>query len=169
MMSTQDARMLTRYNAWANKTIFDAVAALPPGEATKPRQTLFKTMVNTLNHLQVTDLIWQSCLDRREHGLSALNQVLHEKLEDLWSAQQAIDRWYVDWSDRVTDAQLAEVLPFMLLSGNKGEMSRSDILFHVVNHTSYHRGFVADLFFQVPATPPLTDLPIFLREVGRPA
>ena len=48
-------------------------------------------------------------------------------------------------------------------------MSRSDIVFHVVNHTSYHRGFVADLFFQVPVTPPLTDLPIFLREVGRPA
>ena len=27
--------MLTRYNAWANKLIFDAVAALPEGEATK--------------------------------------------------------------------------------------------------------------------------------------
>lgn len=161
--------MLTRYNAWANKTLFDAVAALPAGEATKPRPTLFKTMVNTLNHLQVTDLIWQAHLEGREHELKALNTVLHEKLEDLWAAQQAIDRWYIDWSDRVTDASLAEVVRFTLLSGNKGEMSRSDIVFHVVNHTSYHRGFVADLFFQVPVTPPLTDLPIFLREVGRPA
>jgi len=169
MMSTQDARMLTRYNAWANKTLFDAVAALPAGEASKPRPTLFKTMVNTLNHLQVTDLIWQAHIEGREHGLKALNTVLHERLEDLWTAQQAIDRWYVDWSDRVTDAELAEVVRFTLLSGNKGEMSRSDIVFHLVNHTSYHRGFVADLFFQVPVTPPLTDLPIFLREVGRPA
>jgi uncharacterized damage-inducible protein DinB len=169
MMSTQDARMLTRYNAWANRTIFDAVAALPAGEAAKPRQTLFKTMVNTLNHLLVTDRIWQAHLEGRAHGLKALNTVLHEKLEDLWAAQQTIDRWYVDWSDCVTDAALEETVSFTLLSGNRGEMSRSDIVFHVVNHTSYHRGFVADLFFQVPVTPPLTDLPIFLREVGRPA
>jgi uncharacterized damage-inducible protein DinB len=35
----------------------------------------------------------------------------------------------------------------------------------VVNHTSYHRGFVADLFFQVPTRPPTTDLPVFLRDV----
>ncbi|NJN40766.1 MAG: damage-inducible protein DinB [Gammaproteobacteria bacterium] len=169
MMSTHDARMLTRYNAWANQTLFDAVAALPDGEATKPRQTLFKTMVNTLNHLQVTDIIWQAYLEGRKHDLKALNTVLHEKLADLWNAQQVLDRWFIDWSDRVSDAELAEVVSFTLLSGNKGEMSRSDIVFHVVNHTSYHRGFVADLFFQVPRTPPLTDLPIFLREVGRPA
>ncbi len=169
MISTHDARMLTRYNAWANQTLFDAVAALPAGEATKPRLTLFKTMVNTLNHLQVTDLIWQAYLAGRAHGLKALNTVLHERLADLWDAQRAIDRAFIDWSDHVTDAQLAEVVSFTLLSGNKGEMSRSDIVFHVVNHTSYHRGFVADLFFQVPVTPPLTDLPIFLREVGRPA
>jgi len=36
---------------------------------------------------------------------------------------------------------------------------------HVVNHTTYHRGFVADLFYQVPAKPPVTDLPVFLRDV----
>ena len=42
------------------------------------------------------------------------------------------------------------------------EMRRSEIVQHVVNHTSCHRGFVADLFYQVPARPPLIDLPVFL-------
>ncbi len=41
-------------------------------------------------------------------------------------------------------------------------MRLSEIIFHVVNHTSYHRGFVADLFCQVLARPPLTDLPVYL-------
>jgi uncharacterized damage-inducible protein DinB len=48
-------------------------------------------------------------------------------------------------------------------------MRRGEIIFHVVNHTSYHRGFVADCFYQVPAVPPLTDLPVYLREQGAPA
>jgi uncharacterized damage-inducible protein DinB len=45
-------------------------------------------------------------------------------------------------------------------------MTRGQILLHVINHTTYHRGFVADLFFQVPARPPTTDLPVYLREAG---
>ena len=44
-------------------------------------------------------------------------------------------------------------------------MTKGEILLHVVNHTTYHRGFVADFFCQVPARPPTTDLTVFLRDV----
>src|ERR1035437_3086066 len=135
MTGTQTIRMLARYNAWENKTMFNAVFALPSGEAAKQRPTLFKNMVNTLNHVYVVDLLWQ--------------------------AQQAIDGWYVTWSDALSETAAGEIVQFKLIGGNQGAMRRGDILLHVVNHTSYHRGFVADLFFQVPARPPLTDLPIF--------
>jgi uncharacterized damage-inducible protein DinB len=59
---------------------------------------------------------------------------------------------------------LEEKVSFTLIGGNPGVMTRGEILLHVVNHTSYHRGFVADLFYQVPSRPPATDLPVFLRE-----
>jgi uncharacterized damage-inducible protein DinB len=166
MTGTQTIRMLARYNAWANKTMFDALLALPSGEAKKERQTLFKNMVNTLNHVYVVDLIWQAHLQEREHGIAALSAVLHADLGELWQAQQAIDGWYVAWSDALAETAADELVQFMLIGGNRGAMRRGDILLHVVNHTSYHRGFVADLFFQVPARPPLTDLPIFLKETS---
>jgi uncharacterized damage-inducible protein DinB len=169
MMSTRTARLLTRYNAWANRTLYDGVARLPGGEATKERPTLFKTMVNTLNHLYVVDLIWQAHLEGRAHNIPALNTVLHKDLGELYTAQRAIDDWYIAWSDGLAEPDLDRTVSFTLLSGNKGEMRVGDIVFHLVNHTSYHRGFVADLFFQVPATPPLTDLPIYLREHGESA
>lgn len=162
MITTRTARMLARYNAWANKRIFDAVATLPGGEATKERPTLFKNMVNTLNHLYVVDLIWQAHLEGRVHGIPALNTVLHPELDKLWRAQRAIDEWFIAWSDSLSDAALEEEVSFTLIGGNQGMMTRGEILLHVVNHTSYHRGFVADLFFQVPVRPPLTDLPVFL-------
>ncbi len=166
MSAVQTSRMLARYNAWANRTLFDAVAALPPGEAAKERATLFKNMVNTLNHLYVVDLIWQAHLQGREHGIAALSSVLHAELEELWRAQQAIDAWYVGWSDALTEAAAEEMVQFKLIGGNPGAMRRADIMLHLVNHTSYHRGFVADLFYQVPARPPLTDLPVYLRQTG---
>ncbi len=166
MTSKCTTQMLTRYNAWANKLIFDAVLALPGEEATRPRPTLFKNMINTLNHLHVVDLIWQAHLEGRDHGIAALGTVLHSNPFELWRAQQAIDAWYVAWSDALSEAAAEETVSFILIGGNRGQMRRSDIILHVVNHTSYHRGFVADMFYQIPARPPLTDLPIFLREIA---
>ena len=158
--------MLARYNAWANRLIFEAVAALPPGEAALERKSLFRNMVHTLNHNYVIDLIWQAHLEGREHGYTARNTPGHPPLDELWRAQQEIDRWYVAWSERMTASALDEEVGFTLIGGTPGRMSRGDILLHVVNHTTYHRGFVADLFYQVPARPPTTDLPVYLREVS---
>ena len=164
MIATRSARKLTRYNAWANREIFEAVAALPEGEATRARPSLFRNIVHTLNHNYVIDLIWQAHLEGREHGYTARNTPEHPPLAELWRRQQEVDRWYVEWSDGLTDVDLAEKVSFSLIGGNRGVMTRAEILLHVVNHTTYHRGFVADLFYQIPARPPTTDLPVFLRE-----
>lgn len=167
MLTPQSARTLTRYNNWANQLIFDAVAALPEGEATKPRATLFKNMVHTLNHNYVIDLIWQAHLEGRDHGFTARNTPGHPPLEELRAKQQAIDDWYIAWADAQSEATLAQPVHFTLIGGNRGVMTRGEILLHIVNHTTYHRGFVADLFYQVPdARPPTTDLPVYLRETA---
>lgn len=162
-----NARMLTRYNAWSNKLMFDAVAALPPGEATRERKSLFKNMVHTLNHNYVIDAIWRGHLEGREHGYTARNTPGHPPLDELWSQQQAMDDWYLEWAAGLTDKTLDDRIKVVLIGGNEVVMTRYEVLLHVVNHTSYHRGFVCDMFFEVPARPPTMDLPVFLREVPR--
>jgi uncharacterized damage-inducible protein DinB len=156
------ARMLARYAAWADKLTFEAVAGLPPGEAEKERPTLFKTMIGTLNHNYLVDLIWQAHLEGRPHGFTARNLILHPGLDELWQAQRALDRWFIDWVDAQSEASLDERLGFTFISGERGAMARGEMLLHVVNHKSYHRGWIAEMFFQVPAKPPTTDLPVFL-------
>ena len=163
-MTVRHSRMLTRYNHWANKVMFDAVAALPEGEATKERKSLFKNIVHTLNHNYVIGLIWQAHLQGRDHGMTARNTPDHPPLAELWKKQQAIDEWYIAWSDDLTEQKLDAPMNFTLIGGNKGVMTQYEILTHVVTHSSYHRGFAADLFFQVPARPPTMDLPVYLRE-----
>jgi uncharacterized damage-inducible protein DinB len=165
MTAVSNARMLARYNAWADRRIIDGVAALPPGEAEKQRTTLFKTMIGTLNHNLVVDLIWQAHLEGREHGFKARNMLLHAELEALRQAQAAIDAWFVSWSDAQSESSLAEKLDFRFISGKAGRMTRLEMLQHIVTHTTYHRGWVAEMFFEVPAKAPDTDLPVFLGEV----
>lgn len=72
MITTDLARMLTRYKAWANEIVFSTVAALPEGEATKPRPTLFKNMVHTLNHPYVIDRITPRSLGKCAYDKAAV-------------------------------------------------------------------------------------------------
>ncbi len=47
MLDREFARLLARYKTWADRLTFEAVAALPAGEAERGRPTLFKSIVGT--------------------------------------------------------------------------------------------------------------------------
>lgn len=165
MDATRNIRMLVRYSAWANNLIFEAIAKLPEGEATRARLSIFGNMLSTLNHNHVIDLIWQAHLEGRDHGFKARNTETHPPLAQLHLAQQQLDAWYVAYAEGLSEEAFDEVVDFTFVGGGPGSMTRGDILFHGVNHKTYHRGFVADMICQVPARPPIMDLPVFLRDV----
>src|SRR6266536_5351181 len=137
MTTLRNIRTLTHYMAWANDRIFDAVAALPEGEATKPRRSVVKNIVHTLNHVYVIDLIFQAHLEGREHGFTARNTSDHPALDELWQMQRALDDWYIAWSDRLSDSELERKVHFAFVGGGEGTMTCAEILMHLVNHTTY--------------------------------
>ena len=163
MFDREAARSLARYKAWADDLTLKAVALLPPGEAARERPSLFKSIIGTLNHSYVVDLIWQANLEGRNHGFTARNVVPYPELAQLAQAQEGANEWLVAWSDAQSDSSLREGVSYRLVSGEQGTMSRGEILLHIVNHSTYHRGWVSDLFFQVPAKPPTTDWNVFAQ------
>jgi uncharacterized damage-inducible protein DinB len=164
MMNAQTVTMLARYKVWADKVMFDGVAALPPGEAGRERKTLFKTIIGTLNHIYIVDLIWQAHLEEREHAFKARNILLYPELPALWAAQQKMNDWIVDWAGAQSEASLGKDVPFTFVNGTKAAMKRGEMFLHLVTHASYHRGWIAEMFFDADARPPQTDLPVFLCE-----
>lgn len=156
--------MLARYTAWANDRLFDTLAALPVGEAMAKRATGFSTMVNTLNHAHVVDLIWQAHLQGKPHGFTSRITAVEPTLEELRSAQIKSDQWYVSYADELSGNEHDQIVEFNFVDGGFGAMTRGDILLHVVNHKTYHRGYVADMLYQAGARPPVMDLPVFLRD-----
>ncbi|NGH11723.1 damage-inducible protein DinB, partial [Serratia marcescens] len=92
-------KMLVRYKAWANALTFDCVAALPEGEALRPRPTRFGNMVHTLNHVYVVDDIFRHHLQGRKHGYLARNTEQTPALGSLRCAVEEMDRWYIEQVD----------------------------------------------------------------------
>jgi len=157
-------KMMVRYKAWANGLTFESVMALPAGEALRQRPTRFGNMVHTLNHVYVVDDIFRHHLQGRKHAYTSRNTDQTPEVCELWKAAQEMDRWYVDLVDTWSDEDLAKTVHFEFIGGGEGIMTCEQIVLHVVNHATYHRGFVGDMMYHVPFSPPSNDRPVFIRD-----
>jgi uncharacterized damage-inducible protein DinB len=157
---------LLRYKAWADGIFLSVVGALPEVELLAPRPIYFGSIIRTLHHSYAMDFVWQCHLRGKPHGLGTRNPAEHPPIGDLIARQQAIDDWYVHYADSLPDRELEQRVDFEFIGGGRGTMSRRDICLHVVNHTTYHRGHVADMLYHLGVFPPTTDLPVFLRHAG---
>jgi uncharacterized damage-inducible protein DinB len=158
---TDYLRTLMRYKAWANELVFAAAAKLPEAELTAPRKIVFGSLLRTLNHVYAMDEVWRAHLEGRPHGYITRNPDTCPSLPQLRDAQAGMDAWYVGYADSLSREN--EIVNFRFIGGGPGAMTRRDILLHVANHGTYHRGNVAAMMYQAGVAPPTTDLPVFLK------
>jgi len=166
MLATDTAVMLANYSNWADQALFEAIQKLPEGAVYQPRRTLFKSMLGTLNHNYQVDLIWRAHLLGEKHGFSSRRDLLHPELGALVEAQSAINQWYIDWAQQQNAATLSESVKFNFVSGKAAQMTRGGMFLHVVNHKTYHRGWINEMFYDYDIKAPDTDLCVFLCESG---
>lgn len=74
------------------------------------------------------------------------------------------DQWYISFVDLQSEQALSQIVDFKFVDGGPGSLSRGDMLLHIVNHKTYHRGYVADMLYESGLKPPTMDLPVFLRD-----
>ncbi|GEO83046.1 DinB family protein [Pararhodospirillum oryzae] len=154
--------LMSRYNAWANRTLYEAVATLPETEITRDRRAFFGSILGTLNHGLVGDRLWLSRLTGESLAwFQGLDQVLHPDFAALRAAREALD------------ARILAVMPTVAVEGtfvyrdSRGMMKEAPyrvIVPHIFNHQTHHRGQVHDMLSQAGLVPPPLDLLYFPRE-----
>ncbi|MFT5420531.1 MAG: putative damage-inducible protein DinB [Candidatus Endobugula sp.] len=157
--------MLTEYKAWANKISYASLLPLPKEQLYKQRQTHFIHIVSTLNHVYVVDDIFKAHLSNATHHYHSRNTYVCPSIEDLYAQQQVMDAWYIAYVQALSEDSVEQLIDFEFVDGGQGRMSKSEIILHVTNHGTYHRGFVSDMMYQIPCVPPANDLTVFLRDV----
>lgn len=157
-----DTRLMTRYKAWADDVFLLHVSRIPAVELTAPRPIVFGSLIRTLNHACAMDYVWQCHLLGRSHGLTTRNPAHCPPMEELAARQRELDAWYVTYAATLSEEGLSEAVEFDFIGGGTGCMTRREILLHVVNHATYHRGHAAGMLYTLDLSPPTTDLPVFL-------
>lgn len=161
--------MLARYKAWADARLYAALAALPGGELAAPRRIFAGSILRTLHHVYLMDAVWKAHLLGEAHHVTTRNPEHAPALDELRKGQAGIDDWYVEYAAMLAPERRDEVVHFEFIGGGAGAMRRGSIVLHVVNHATYHRGHVAAALDLIGLDPPVTDLPVFLRDAAQAA
>ena len=130
-----------RYNAWANRLLYDAAAKLSDTDYRADRGAFFKSMHGTLNHLLTADWVWMHRFTGQGPSPTRLDQIQHERLADLRAAREAEDRRIIDYVDGLSEQQLKGTIRYRRVSTpEEFEQALTPALTHFFNHQTHHRG-----------------------------
>lgn len=152
-----------QYNQWANDTLYAALSQLSIEELNQDLNGFFKSVIGTLNHNLVGDLMWMRRIDHGGEKLDTLDQVLHDNLEDLYSARQQADIRLGHLVDNLDPEKFQTLLMYRNTSGDDFADPISQILTHMFNHQTHHRGQCHHMLSQLGKNPPALDMIYFVR------
>ena len=151
-MNLSDLRTLLDYHYWARDRVLNAAAALPSEQFTRDLGSSFKSIHETLVHTYAAEWAWHS----RWQGTSPTALLPADRFPDLasvrgaWAEHEAKMRAFVE---QLGEQGIERVFQYTLLSGHAGATPFWQMLQHVVNHASYHRGQVTTMLRQLGAAP----------------
>lgn len=154
-----------RYSAWANGLLHDALAGVDPDILGRPRTGRPAGVLGVLGHIYVVAAIWKGHLNGQPHGFGTRALDPLPALADLRAMQSGIDQWYCDYAAALPAQEQHAPIDFRFVDGGPGRMSAEEMLLHVANHGTYHRGYIADMLYEAGLKPPTMDLPVFIRDV----
>ena len=159
--------MLARYNAWANRRLYDAAAKLSDADYRADRGAFFKSVHGTLNHLLVGDRIWMRRFTGQGEAPTRLDAILHEEFAELRAAREAEDARILDYVLGLNESDLAGRLRYRTISNPADiEQPLAPALAHFFNHQTHHRGQAHCLLTGLTGEAPSFDLILFQRETG---
>jgi uncharacterized damage-inducible protein DinB len=159
-MTADDLGHLFAYNAWANARLFDAAASLSEEQLDREAASSFPSVRKTFAHIAGAEWLWL----QRVKGFNPAAMPTWAEQGDLATLRAELDeveRERAALLESLDDAAVLRRLPYRRLNGEEGEGRLADLLIHVVNHSSYHRGQITTLIRQAGGTPVGTDLLLF--------
>ena len=162
MITPEDARTLYAYDAWANRRMLDACAALAPEQFTKDLGSSFRSVRDTLAHIMGAEWLWLERFQGRTARLPSGDQF--PDLASLRTRWAEVERDLLAYVGRLSAADLERSFDYWDMKGNPHSSLLWQTLQHVANHSTYHRGQVTTLLRQLGAKPVGTDLIGFYRE-----
>lgn len=169
LMTYDDLCLLIDYNYWARDRVLEALAAITPEQFTRPMGNSFTSVGDTVAHICAAEHIWLARL--RSERPQVRRKV--DRFADVDAGRKEWEELEAGMREQLArlgpEAMQREV-EYQDLRGEQHSAVLWQMLQHMVNHGTYHRGQITTMLRQMGAAPPKSmDLLIFYREKGRKA
>ncbi len=175
--------LMADYNQRMNGQVYDACARLNADQLSEDRGAFFGSILGTLNHILVGDLLWLARFklhSDRYHSLTVLgtlakpapgklDDILYVDLLSLKNARNAVDNTIKQWlSEEVSVEDFNRTLVYANSKGEVSERLFGELVSHFFNHQTHHRGQVSTLLSQqnidIGVTDMLIDIPDLYKD-----
>jgi uncharacterized damage-inducible protein DinB len=162
-MSAEAIRLLYDYNYWANHRLLAAAEKCATEQLHASLPMSWHSVMGTFAHILGAEWIWRE----RCQGVSPTKVLDPSQFTTLaalrrrWDEEEAALRGYVNG---LSDADLPRVIDYRNTSGKPLRRVLWQILLHVVNHGTQHRGEIALYLTSFGHSPGDIDLSVYYTE-----
>lgn len=165
-MDLERIRALYDFNRWANDRVLEVAEKLTSEQFTKDLQNSFPSVRDTLVHIMGAEWIW---LERWKGNSpkALLPPAEFPAVSSIRNRWTEIEREQKGFIAGVTEESLKKVIAYTNLKGDPYQYPLWQILQHLVNHSTYHRGQVTTMFRQLGAKPLATDFLVYYDTIAK--
>lgn len=129
------------YNVWANGRLLSHLKSLPDEIFTKEANLGFKSIAEVIGHLANADEVW---FTRIKGGIPpAVTPKVFGNLEE---ADQTLNRLQTQFQELLSTVHdFEQTIIYRTSKGEEHQNTVAEILRHVVNHGTYHRGNITTI------------------------
>jgi len=151
------------YNIWANKLLFERISKLPEEKITQEIASSFPSIYKTAVHMWQAESIWWQRLQLVEN-IFVLSETFNGSFSELTAGLAKQSQQWAAWVDGANDIQLTHVFAY-IRNKEQHKMKVQDMLLHLFNHATFHRGQLVTLLRQLGETDkiPSTDFSSYCR------
>jgi uncharacterized damage-inducible protein DinB len=165
MNDLADARSLAAYARWANALILTAAARLSAEALTRDLRSSFPSVRDTLVHTLWSEWIWLERL-RGRSPREVFDYAGFPTVAAIRTRWSTVEDGYAAVLDP-PDVDLVRPVTYTNRKGEQWTYPIGQILRHVANHGTHHRGQLVTMLRQLGEVPPTTDYLVFV-DVGAP-
>jgi uncharacterized damage-inducible protein DinB len=147
---------------WADEIVLGALSEVPADKISADVGSSFKSMLGTLNHVYLAELVWLKRVQGETNARLA-DLAIPADMNALAQAWPEVHRKWLERAGSFSEEEWNKLCAYRTSTGAEFSLPYWQIVLHLVNHGSYHRGQVATMLRQSGVTPPGTDLAMFYR------
>ncbi len=154
-------KMMADYHLWAHQRLQKSLELLSDEEYYRDSGLFFKSVHGTLNHLLLGDRVWYGRLVGELFLVSGLDQELLSSRHALSEGMHIQAQCWGDYLGQLSSACFQAPLTYRSSSGHEYTLPVGQLLSHVFNHGTHHRGQISTVSTQLGYPCPEMDLVYF--------